>query len=494
VAVALINTNLTGDSLAHSIRAAEAKAVIVDASLLPAYATAREKLAPEPALWVYGEASGDALRLDVAAAALSGAPLAPGERPAMSIGDVALYVYTSGTTGLPKAARITHSRLLRAMLAYGAAIGANPDDRVYICLPMYHMNGGVLGPGMALPYGGSCFIRERFSASGFWDDVIAQKCTTFIYIGEMCRYLFNAPPSPRDRAHGLRAGLGNGLRPDIFAPFQQRFGLARIYEFYAATEGNAVTINMDSAPGAVGRIPAWGRRWFPIEVVKFDHEANAPERDANGRCRVAAPDEPGELIAEILDDPKKPAARFDGYADAAATRAKVLRDVFRPGDAWFRTGDLLRRDARGYFYFVDRIGDTFRWKGENVSTTEVAETLAMFPGVREAAVYGVAVPRHEGRAGMAALVVDEPATFDLAGLRDFLNRRLPVYARPLFLRFRSALEVTGTFRPRKMDLVAEGFDPHRAADPVYWDDRAVGAFVKVEDSLLAGLEAGEIRL
>jgi fatty-acyl-CoA synthase len=231
-----------------------------------------------------------------------------------------------------------------------------------------------------------------------------------------------------------------------------------------------------------------------VKVVAFDHDSNVPKRDSAGRCLECAADEVGELIAEIRDDPKMPAARFDGYADAKATRQKVLNDAFKTGDAWFRTGDLVKRDAKGYFYFVDRIGDTFRWKGENVSTTEVAETLQQFPGVQEAVVYGVAVPKHDGRAGMAAMVVDTPATFDLDGLRAFVAERLPAYARPLFLRFRSQIEVTGTFKQRKVDLVAEGFDPRRAGDPVFFDDRTRGGYGPVREALLAGLESGEIRL
>ena len=494
VAVALVNIYLIGDSLAHSFAAVKARAVIVEASLMETFATARDKVDDGLRLWAYGETDSGGSRLDLAVAELSTAPLSAGQRPAIEINDTALYVYTSGTTGLPKAARITHSRVLRAMFGFGAAIRGGATDRAYLCLPMYHFNGGVLGPGMVLPYGGSAYIRERFSASGFWRDVIRENCTLFIYIGEMCRYLLNAPPSPNDKAHKLRACMGNGLRPDIFAEFQARFGVAAVLEFYAATEGNAAMINLDSRPGAVGRVPTWGRSRFPMEVVAFDHEANTQTRDADGHCIRCLPGEAGELIAEILDDPSKPAARFDGYADAAATRQKVLRDVFAPGDAWFRTGDLLRRDELGYFYFVDRIGDTFRWKGENVSTTEVAETLAMYPGVIEAAVYGVAVPNHDGRAGMAALVVESMEKFDLPSLRAFLAEQLPAFARPQFLRFRTELDTTSTFRARKMDLVADGFDPARTADPVYYDDRNAGAYVRVGETLIAGLNAGEIRL
>jgi len=494
VATALINTNLTGPSLVHSLKSVNAKAAIVDPALAAAFATARPDLGSCTAIWSYGDAGNADARLDLALAKLSGEPLSPSERPQVTINETAVYIYTSGTTGLPKAARITHSRALRIMYGFGAALGARPEDRSYMVLPMYHSNGGLIAPGLVLPFGGSGFIRERFSARAFWSDAIAQNCTTFVYIGELCRYLLNAPPTDLDTAHKIRACIGNGLRPDIFAAFQARFGIRNVLEFYAATEGNAVMMNFDSRPGSIGRIPKWAKSRFPVKVVAFDHDANAPKRDSAGRCRALGPDEVGELLAEIRDDPKMPAARFDGYADPQATKQKVLRDAFQPGDTWFRTGDLVKQDGKGYFYFVDRIGDTFRWKGENVSTTEVAETLQQFPGVQEAVVYGVAVPMHDGRAGMAALVVDTPATFDLDGLRAFVAERLPAYARPQFLRFRSQIEVTGTFKQRKVDLVAEGFDPRRVGDPVYFDDRTLGAYGPVRDAWMEGLETGEIRL
>ena len=489
VATALINTNLTGPSLAHCVAVVEAKAAIVDSRLVPVFSASGADLP----LFSHGPAEATTRRIDLEIAALDGRALEPAERPAMTLDDVALYIYTSGTTGLPKAARITHSRALRAMLAFRAAVNSGRDDRTYLCLPMYHTNGGLLGPGQALPVGGSVFIRERFSASAFWDEAVRENCTLFVYIGELCRYLVNAPASPLERAHKIRACFGNGLRPDIFEAFQTRFGISRILEFYAATEGNAAMINFDSRAGSIGRIPGWAKRRFPMKVVAFDIEANAQTRDANGRCIECAPDEPGELVAEILDDPRTPAARFDGYADPVATRQKILRDAFAPGDAWFRTGDLVRRDASGYFYFVDRIGDTFRWKGENVSTTEVAETIALFEGVQEAIVYGVEVPNHDGRAGMAALVLDNVAEFDLDGLLAFLSARLPAYARPVFLRFRSHFDVTGTFKPRKMDLVSEGFDPARVTDPVYVEERGVG-YRPVDEAFVEAIRVGVLRL
>ena len=492
---ALINTNVSGASLAHSVNVAAAKALIVDASLMSQLATARGQLNQPLLILTHGASIETAdPRIDEIVETFSDAPLTPAERVALTIDDGALYVYTSGTTGMPKAARITHSRLQRMIYGFSAAMNALGSDRMYQCLPMYHSTGGVLAVGAVLTVGGSCFIRERFSATDFWTDIIRHQCTMFVYVGELCRYLLNAPPSPNDRAHRIRLCFGNGLRPDIFTTFRERFGIKQIMEFYGASEGNVALFNLDSHPGAVGRIPVWAKKSFPFKIIAYDVEQNVDKRNAGGRCIECAPDEIGEAIGEILNDPNKPASRFDGYADAAATKSKILRDVFREGDAWFRTGDLLRRDAAGYFYFVDRIGDTFRWKGENVSTTEVAEAIAIFPGVREANVYGVSVPGNEGRAGMAALVVDGADHFDLPGLRAHIAAHLPTYARPVFLRFRRDLDMTGTFKQKKTELVAEGFDLPPGADLVYFDNRTLGAYALVTADFTSALRAGAVKL
>ena len=490
-AAALLNTNLSGRALAHGVTIVAAKAVIVDEGLAAAWENAAPLIEGGVRVAAYGGNLAGAERFETAIASFSDALLSSEERPALTIDDPALYIYTSGTTGMPKAARITHSRALRIMHGFAAVTRATAADRIYLTLPMYHSNGGLIATGIAFCAGGSCFIRERFSAGAFWPEVAAQGCTIFVYIGELCRYLLNPPPSPQDQAHRLRLCVGNGLRPDIFTAFKTRFGIRDIVEFYAATEGNVVLFNLDSHPGSVGRMPNWAAKRFPMRTIAFDVENNREKRGSDGRCVECGVDEPGELIGEMLDDPKKPAARFDGYADPKATASKILRDVFKPGDSWFRTGDLLKRDARGYYYFIDRIGDTFRWKGENVSTTEVAETIDQFPGVHEASVYGVSMPNADGRAGMAALVVDDTRIFDLDGLRDFLSARLPGYARPLFIRFRPALEITGTFKQRKVDLVNDGFDPARTKDPLYFDDRRVGAYVPVKPDFAARLVAGE---
>jgi fatty-acyl-CoA synthase len=317
-------------------------------------------------------------------------------------------------------------------------------------------------------------------------------CTLFQYVGELCRYLLNAPPCPAEQHHRIRLCCGNGLRPDIWPAFKARFRLPRIFEFYAATESNVALFNLDGCEGAVGRIPGWAKHRFPVKIVKLDEDNEVPLRGPDRLCIECAPGEVGEVLGEVLNDPSKPAARFEGYADRAATERRILRDVARKGDAWFRSGDLMRRDRLGYFYFVDRIGDTFRWKGENVATTQVAEALSAAPGVKEANVYGVKVPGTEGRAGMAALVVDK--AFDFATLHEVMGEALPEFARPLFVRLRPFIEVTGTFKPRKQDLAREGFDPAATTDALWFNNPVTRSFEPIDAELYQRICAGDFRL
>ncbi len=489
---ALINTNLTGASLGHSISVVDAKAIIVDSAFTPALGAAKAHIPAGAAIYGYGECGYP--RLDEMIGGFDGANLAGEERVPLTIEDRCIFIYTSGTTGLPKAANMNHYRVQLAMLGFSGVTGAGESDRIYQCLPMYHTVGGVLGTGVALLNGGSCVIREKFSAREFWADIVRHDCTIFCYIGELCRYLVNTPPGEYDTRHRIRLCFGNGLRPDVWIAFRDRFRIPEIREYYAATEGNCSIFNFDSAPGAVGRIPWFLQSKFPIRVVKFDVETETPVRNAEGFCIECPPNEAGEMIGEIVNDPNKPAARFEGYADKAATEKKILHDVFKKGDSWFRTGDLMRKDADGYFFFVDRIGDTFRWKGENVSTNEVSERLTGFPGLVESTVYGVAVPDHDGRAGMISLVIENPDAFDLDAFWKHVRDALPDYARPLFLRFRQNLDVTGTFKQRKVDLVGDGFDPSRVFDPLYFNDAAHQRFTPLDMALHEKIVSGAIRI
>ncbi|MFC0239241.1 long-chain-acyl-CoA synthetase [Rhodopseudomonas telluris] len=483
--VALINTQLVGASLAHCVDLAQSKHIIVAHDLADAFDSARAHLTTSPRLWRHGGAR-DETSIERARAAELPAARPPRE---VTIDDLALLIYTSGTTGLPKAARVTHRRVMSWAGWFAGLIDATSDDRMYDCLPMYHSVGGVVAPGSLLMAGGSVVIAEKFSASRFWDDIVRWDCTLFQYIGELCRYLLQAPASPRETQHRLRLVCGNGLRGDVWEAFQARFAIPRILEFYAATEGNFSLYNVEGEPGAIGRIPSFLAHRFPAAIVKFDIDTGQPLRDADGRCIRCAPGEAGEAIGRIGEADSR-GGRFDGYTSAAESEKKVLRDVFAPGDSWFRTGDLMLQDAKGFFRFVDRIGDTFRWKGENVAASEVTEVIAACPGVIEASVYGVSVPHADGRAGMAALVVGDD--FDPAALHRYLADRLPPFARPLFIRLSHALEITGTFKPKKQELIDAGFDPGIVTDPLYVAD--ADGYVPLDRERYARIAAGEFRL
>jgi fatty-acyl-CoA synthase len=486
---ALINTNLRGTPLAHSIAIAEAKHVIVGAELAATYAEAAPQIDPGPLAWSAGGCHPGFQDFDAALAVLSGEAADPAWRVGVACRDRAFYIYTSGTTGLPKASNFTHLRMLFMMHGFQGALNTRASDRMYNVLPLYHSAGGVCAVGPALLTGGAVVLKRRFSVHDFWDDVHRYGATHFQYIGELCRYLLNAPPGPHERDHKIRAITGNGLRPEIWESFQTRFAIPKIIEFYGATEGNVSMINYDGTVGAVGRVPGYMKSVVTNRIVKFDVEREMPVRGPDGLCIECADDEVGEAIGEIED---KPGKSFDGYTKAADTQKKVLHDVFRKGDAWFRTGDLMRRDHNGYYYFVDRIGDTFRWKGENVATSEVSEALGVVPGIKEANVYGVNVPGADGRAGMAALVTD--VLFDPAKLAAALAGNLPAYARPVFLRLLPELEITGTFKQRKVELVQEGFDPAAIKDPLYWLDPATGQYEKLTPDVFAKIASGAVKL
>jgi fatty-acyl-CoA synthase len=320
--------------------------------------------------------------------------------------------------------------------------------------------------------------------------VARHDCTLMQYIGELARYLVNSPPHPREASHRIRLACGNGLRADVWESFTRRFAIPHVLEFYAATEGNLSLYNIEDKPGAIGRVPSFLAHRFPAAIVRFDVARGEPLRDAQGSCIRCAADEIGEAIGRI--EGAAPGVRFDGYTDARASEKKILRDVFKPGDAWFRTGDLMRKDAQGYFYFVDRIGDTFRWKGENVATSEVEEAIGRCPGVLDATVYGVEIPGNDGRAGMAALVVGEG--FDLAALRRHLDASLPSYARPVFVRIRAELETTATFKHQKSELARQGYDPGATKDAIYFSDPQRQTHLPVDAPLFERIQTGSVRI
>ncbi len=489
--VALVNTNLAGDLLARAINAVGPHHVVTSAELAANVAAVRPQLAPGIKLWTVGEDVPGFRSLDQEAGAMDETPLSLQDCPAPTLSDRALYIYTSGTTGFPRPAVISHFRLMRWTHWFAGMMDIAPADRLYDCLPLYHAIGGILAPLAPLLGGASVFIRPGFSASAFWDEVIEQRCTIFQYIGELCRYLLAAAPHPRERDHSLRLCCGNGLRGDIWNAFKQRFAIPHILEFYAATESPVSLYNCEEKPGAIGRIPPFLAHRFPVVLIRHDLETGEPERDQLGFCIRCDAGEPGEAI-ERIEKGALGVGGFEGYVDSIQSEQKLLRDVFQTGDVWFRTGDLLRRDQAGHFYFVDRIGDTFRWKGENVSTSEVADVIRACPGVHDAAVYGVEVPGAEGRAGMVAIIADRD--FDMAALQRCMMERLPSYARPIFIRLLARIETTATFRPKTLELAREGYDPSHVRNPIYFNDQSQRGFVRLDPGLYDRLCAGDLRI
>jgi len=487
---ALINTKLVGSSLAHCIDVAAAGHVIVGRDVAAVFEEVLPSLKRAPRVWRHREAAGET-GLEAALATFDGASLTSSERRKVSIDDRALLIFTSGTTGLPKAASISHRRILNWGGWFAGLTDAMPDDRLFNCLPLFHSVGGVVAPCSMLSAGASVVLSEKFSAGSFWRDVVRWDCTIFQYIGELCRYLLKADVSEFESRHRLRLACGNGLRGDIWEAFQARFSIPQILEFYAATEGNFSLYNVEGKPGAIGRIPPLLAHRFPAAIVRVDAELGVPIRNADGLCVACGQGEVGEAIGRIgtADDA---GGRFEGYTNAAETEKKILRDVFAKGDAWFRTGDLMTRDAGGFFQFVDRLGDTFRWKGENVATSEVNEAILECPGVIDATTYGVAVEGADGRAGMAAIVIG--AGFDFSEFRDHLARRLPPYACPVFVRIAPALDNTETFKQKKQDLIGAGFDPRRVADPVFFRDPKSNDFLPLDADGYTRLSEGTIRL
>ncbi|TPX71462.1 hypothetical protein SpCBS45565_g01128 [Spizellomyces sp. 'palustris'] len=400
-------------------------------------------------------------------------PTPPELKAQVCIDDPAVLIYTSGTTGMPKAAVVSHGRHYLGGSVFATAYHVKNTDRIYCCLPLYHSSAAVIVMGMSFRTGATVILAKKFSASAFWDDCRRHNATAFQYIGELCRYLLNQPPKDNDKQHNVRLAIGNGLRPDIWMAFRERFGIKEIGEFYASTEGNTTLFNWNHGPdgaGAVGHAGPLMRLLMTLRLVKLDIVTEEPARTPDGFCVKAGFDEPGELIGEII--PGDPRRDFKGYhGDKKATEKKVMRNVFKQGDMWFRTGDVLRMDQNGYYYFMDRLGDTFRWKGENVSTTEVQEAILTYPGVKEANVYGVPIPEQDGKAGMGSLVVDD--SFDIKGLAAHLGKTLPKYAVPIFLRIQESITVTATFKHLKHTLRQEGYNPNAVKEPLFYQPQAL---------------------
>ncbi|TIC79780.1 long-chain-acyl-CoA synthetase [Crenobacter intestini] len=485
-----INTNLSGQPLAHALAATRARAVICGDECLANFEGLDTGHVP---LWRVADASRTSQPQALAQAALDLTRLArqsetanpdPALRAQVTAEAPAVFICTSGTTGLPKAANTSHMRWLNVGDIMQVTIGAEPDDVFYCFLPLYHGAAATSLGSTALRCGGAIVIRRKFSVREFWSDVRRYRVTVCQYIGEICRYLLNQPERADDREHTLTRMMGAGLSADIWQRFVARFGEIDVFEGWGSTESNCNIINVDNRVGSCGRIPYWDRT--NVRIIAYDTDADVPLRDEDtGFCRQVGPGEAGEVLGYIIQSDETGGGRFEGYTSAEATEQKILRDVFSPGDAWWRSGDLLRYDEDGYCWFVDRIGDTFRWKSENVSTTEVAEALSGFPGLEALTIYGVQVPGHEGRCGMAAVVMQEGHSFDTDAFYRLSCERLPRYAAPQFVRVRREADITSTFKLRKVDLMREGYDPARFDEPLYVRDEAAGRYVPYSPEALA---------
>ncbi|KAM6434681.1 long-chain fatty acid transport protein 3 [Liasis olivaceus] len=489
---AFLGTALRPAALLHCLRACGARALLASDELFEAVAPILPRLEEmDVAVWVMGKGPyprGVSSLQDLLEEA-SDEPVPYDLSTPSNLTDTCLYIFTSGTTGLPKAACISHLKTILC-LGFYRLVGASSSDVIYLALPLYHMSGSLLGILGTLGLGGTCVLKKKFSASQFWPDCRTHGVTIFQYIGELCRYLVNQPQSPGDREHGLRMAVGSGMRPDVWREFRRRFGDVRVVEIYGMTEGNISLFNYTGTVGAVGRA-SWIYKCFsPFELVRFDAVQGGPVRDEAGRCQRVDPGEPGLLIAPVTS--RSP---FLGYAGGRElSEAKLLHGVFANGDVYFNSGDLMVQDAEGFISFWDRTGDTFRWKGENVATTEVGEILSTLDGLREVTVYGVTVPGHEGRAGMATMVLQPGRDFDGAHVYHHVAEHLPPFAWPRFLRIQSHLEMTETFKQKRFRLVAEGFDPTQISDPLFFLDGATKTYIPLTPAVWKRIVAGEVWL
>lgn len=496
VEAALINFNLRNDSLLHCIGVSGSRAIVFGAELADAMLEISASFSHSMAKFSTGDISQQhltALGAQSLDQVLASAPRHPPPpyTPRKGMNDRLFYIYTSGTTGLPKAAIVVHSRYYR-IAAFGYfAFRMRPNDIIYDCLPLYHSAGNIMGVGQCLIHGLTVVVKKKFSASRFWEDCIKYNCTIVQYIGEICRYLLSQPVRPSEKGHKVRLAVGNGLRPSVWEAFTQRFQVAQIGEFYGATECNCSIANMDGKVGACGFNSRILPNVYPIRLVRVDEDSMELVRNSQGLCVPCNPGEPGLLVGRI--NQQDPLRRFDGYANQDATRKKIAHNVFKRNDSAYISGDVLVMDDFGYMYFRDRGGDTFRWKGENVSTTEVEGILSSLLEQTDVAVYGVSVPGVEGKAGMAA-VADSTGSFDHVSFLKKIQRALPPYARPVFLRISPHVDTTGTFKIQKTRLQREGYDPRLTNDQIYFLNARAARYEAVDEELFNAVVDGRMSL
>ncbi|MFD2179690.1 long-chain-acyl-CoA synthetase [Veronia pacifica] len=489
---ALINTSLRKDSLAHCVGLAQPHIIIAHHHFIEAISDVQHKLQDVPQEYIeyrgerdnapsieqQGKTAFDLLCSDN-----------PESEPVISdptvAKDACFYIYTSGTTGMPKASVISHGRWLKAYCAFGlSGLRLKKDDSLYIVLPIYHATAMVVCMTSVIAGGAQAVIRRKFSLSRFWPDVKENNITAFGYVGEICRFLLNAEPHSGEKDHKMTKMIGNGLRRDIWMEFKDRFGVEQICEFYASSEGNAAFFNALNLDGTIGLSVN------PFAVVKYDTDEDAPVRDSKGRMIKQKPGDKGLLLAEITK-----LHPFDGYTEKTQTNKAIYRDVFKDGDAYFNTGDMVHLMGFRHIFFEDRMGDTFRWRAENVCTVEVESSIMEFnrceQSIEHAIVYGVKVPDCDGRAGMAAIKLSEdtPAErFDLDKFHRHIASLMPAYAVPVFVRFINEVQLTSTFKYQKSGLKNDGFDVRKVNDPIYFLSPNNNKYIKLTPDLVSQKE------
>ena len=461
VTIALVNTSQVGKVLAHSINLVNPIAVIAGEEVRAAIDEIRQELnvAQDRFHWFADQETrkhaGTAPKgyVNLAQQIDQFPKFNPSTTRTVTGKDGLFYIYTSGTTGLPKAVIFTHSRWTLAYGTYGHILNLGKDDVMYVTLPLYHATGVVVCWCGVIAGSATLAVRRKYSTSAFWKDVQKFNASAIGYVGELCRYLIDAPATELDRAHRVTKMIGNGMRPNIWGKFKERFGVQEVLELYASSEGNVGFSNIFNFDNTVGFSPT------PYAIVEFDKEKNELVRDKKGHCKKVKTGEVGLLIGKITS--RSP---FDGYTDPEKNKSVILKDVFTKGDSYFNTGDLVRDIGFRHAQFVDRLGDTFRWKGENVSTTEVENMVCEYHKIAEAVVYGVEIPNTNGRAGMAAITLvdgEELNEADLSAMVNVFKKCLPSYAIPVFLRVQAKVETTGTFKYQKNKLKEDAFDPSK---------------------------------
>ncbi|XP_037657858.1 long-chain fatty acid transport protein 6 [Choloepus didactylus] len=488
--VAFLNTNIRTNSLLYCIHSCKPKALVVGADLLGTVEEILPKLPEGISVWGMKDSVPQGIiSLKEKLSTASDRSVPRSYHAISNLKSVHLYIFTSGTTGLPKAAVITQLKVLHGCAGLWA-FGGTSADILYLTLPLYHSSGSLLGIGGCIELGATCVLKKKFSASQFWNDCKKYNVTIFLYIGELCRYLCKQPKREGEKDHQVRLAVGNGVRSDVWKEFLDRFGNIKMCELYGATEGNISFLNYTGKVGSVGRTNFFHKLLYSFDLIKYDIQKDEPVRNEQGWCSSVKKGEPGLLISRVTE--KNP---FLGYAgDKKHTEKKLLFDVFKKGDAYFNTGDLLVQDQENFFYFWDRIGDTFRWKGENVATTEVADVIGILDFIQETNVYGVAVPDYEGKAGMASIILKPNKFLDLEKVYLQVVTFLPGYACPLFLRIQEKMETTETFKLQKFHLTEEGFNPSRISDPLYFMDNLKKSYVPLTKELYDQIMLKEIRL